>query len=332
MDLSCGFFHVIPVPCLKDNYAYLIADSDQGTAIIIDPSDSNTVLNVLQEKSLKPIAILNTHHHWDHTAGNTGLVQHYPGLSVYGSSTDFYGSNSSYARHTTHFVDDGHVLQLGRATLKVIETPCHTRGSVLFLLDLTKSLPFNIPESQKKASAIPSSWDPNAPCVFTGDTFMTAGCGRFFEAKSPYDMNLISTKTLGLIPKNANIFPGHEYAISNLTFASTMEPTNMAIQSKLSQAKQARELNIPLVPTSWTEECSYNPYLRLDSKHRSKELWDTILSKAESVCLPRSNRTILDAIKPDVLQHCAGLGLSGDIVDEVVAMGCLRALKDQFAQ
>ena len=61
------------VPCLKDNYAYLLADRQAGLCAVVDPSEPEPVKTALAREGLTLTHILNTHHHWDHTGGNLAL-------------------------------------------------------------------------------------------------------------------------------------------------------------------------------------------------------------------------------------------------------------------
>ena len=60
---------ITPIPCLSDNYAYIINDSDSKTIGVVDPSEARPVIAFLEEKNLKLNFILNTHHHFDHIGG-----------------------------------------------------------------------------------------------------------------------------------------------------------------------------------------------------------------------------------------------------------------------
>ncbi|GJW83685.1 probable hydroxyacylglutathione hydrolase 2, chloroplastic [Tanacetum coccineum] len=65
------------VPCLKDNYAYLLHDLDTGTVGVVDPSESLPIVDVLSRNNRNLNYILNTHHHFDHTGGNVDLKARY---------------------------------------------------------------------------------------------------------------------------------------------------------------------------------------------------------------------------------------------------------------
>lgn len=65
------------VPCLVDNYAYLLHDVNARVTAVVDPSAAGPVIRALNEKGLSLDFILNTHHHWDHTGGNVELKRKY---------------------------------------------------------------------------------------------------------------------------------------------------------------------------------------------------------------------------------------------------------------
>ncbi|KAJ1443893.1 Ribonuclease Z/Hydroxyacylglutathione hydrolase-like [Sesbania bispinosa] len=52
------------VPCLRDNYAYLLHDVNTGTMGVVDPSEAALIIDVLSQNH-------------DHTGGNTELKERY---------------------------------------------------------------------------------------------------------------------------------------------------------------------------------------------------------------------------------------------------------------
>ena len=54
------------IPCLKDNYAYIINDNISKTVGVVDPSEALPIISFLRKYNLKLNYILNTHHHFDH--------------------------------------------------------------------------------------------------------------------------------------------------------------------------------------------------------------------------------------------------------------------------
>ena len=75
------------IPCLQDNYSYLIIDKKNDIACVIDPSEADPIIKYLDNHKIKLKFILNTHHHYDHVGGNHKLKERY-GASVIGYKED----------------------------------------------------------------------------------------------------------------------------------------------------------------------------------------------------------------------------------------------------
>ena len=75
------------IPCLQDNYSYLIIDNEKQEACVVDPSEAKPIINYLNDKNIKLKYILNTHHHYDHVGGNTELKKKF-GSVVLGFNGD----------------------------------------------------------------------------------------------------------------------------------------------------------------------------------------------------------------------------------------------------
>ena len=73
---------ITPIPCLNDNYAYVINDKISKKVGVVDPSESLPVINFLKKNNLKLNYILNTHHHFDHIGGNIELKNLYNALFI----------------------------------------------------------------------------------------------------------------------------------------------------------------------------------------------------------------------------------------------------------
>src|SRR5258708_38023419 len=114
------------VPLLKDNYAYLLRDGDSGKTAIVDPSEAEPVLRLLDALGWRLDYILNTHHHPDHSGGNVGIKAR-TGATVVGPQAD---------RARIPAIDvalaDGEHFQLGTADAEVMDIPGHTRGHIAF--------------------------------------------------------------------------------------------------------------------------------------------------------------------------------------------------------
>lgn len=221
-----------PIPCLQDNYAYLLIDESTKQAALIDPVEPQNVLQVAKEANVNVSCLITTHHHPDHAGGNLVIASQLPAIPIYG------GDDRIDA--ISHKLDDKQSFKVGNLNVTPMYTPCHTKGSVSFYV------------------VDPST---NQKSVFTGDTLFIAGCGRFFEG-TPEEMHHSLISVLGKLPSDTQVFCGHEYTLSNLKFAAFVEPTNNEVQKKLEWAKTAK----CTVPSTIGEEWMINPFMRLNSK------------------------------------------------------------------
>jgi hydroxyacylglutathione hydrolase len=118
---------IIQIPLLRDNYGYLIICPKTNEAGIIDPSEAEPVLRRVEQEKVALTAILNTHHHRDHTGGNEGLLARHK-LKVYGHKND-----QGRIPGLTNGIDEGDEIQIGELRGKVLFIPGHTTGHVAYL-------------------------------------------------------------------------------------------------------------------------------------------------------------------------------------------------------
>ncbi|XP_031496679.1 hydroxyacylglutathione hydrolase cytoplasmic-like [Nymphaea colorata] len=226
---------ILHIPCLEDNYAYLIIDESSRDAAVVDPVEPEKVLKVADENGVVPKLVLTTHHHWDHAGGNEKIKKLVPGIRVFGGSLD-------NVKGCTDQVEHGDKISLGNeVNVLAFHTPCHTKGHISYFI------------SSKGED----------PAVFTGDTLFIAGCGKFFEGTAE-QMYQSLCKTLGSLPKTTRVYCGHEYTEKNLRFALTVEPENEQMKQKLAWVKHQREANQPTVPSTIEDEMGTNPFMRVD--------------------------------------------------------------------
>ena len=108
---------VIPVPCLSDNYAYLVV---QGRlAAVVDPSQADPVLRAIDEHRLKLAEIWLTHHHWDHVGGIEPLIEECPIEHVRGSR---YDAEHGRIPRQTDALADGDSFDFGGARVDITES------------------------------------------------------------------------------------------------------------------------------------------------------------------------------------------------------------------
>lgn len=228
---------IVQIPLLRDNYGYLLICQRTNTAGVVDPSEAEPVLRRVEQEKVALTAILNTHHHRDHTGGNEGLIAGRT-LEVYGHKTD-----QGRIPGLTRGVEEGDEIAIGEERGKVLFIPGHTTGHIAYLFGNN---------------------------LFCGDTLFTAGCGRLFEG-TPEQMHA-SLKKLMSLPDDTRVYCGHEYTESNLRFAITLEPKNHKLVSRFERVQALRARGTSTVPATMEEEKQTNPFLRWDSKELRESL------------------------------------------------------------
>ena len=222
---------VVQIPLLRDNYGYLVVCETTGEAAVVDPSEGEPVLRRAEKEKVRLKAILNTHHHRDHTGGNPFLLERLP-LEVYGHKVD-----QDRIPGMTHPLEDGDEITIGEIKAKVLFIPGHTRGHVAYLFGNK---------------------------LFCGDTLFVAGCGRLFEGTA--EQMLDSLSRLKALPGDTLVYCGHEYTEKNLQFALTVEPNNPKLAEKMQKVRALRANGVSTVPSTMAEEWETNPFFRWDSE------------------------------------------------------------------
>ncbi|MBB5187574.1 MULTISPECIES: hydroxyacylglutathione hydrolase [Zhongshania] len=219
---------ISPIPAFSDNYIWCVAHD--GEAIIVDPGDAAPVLKYLEEHQLKLSAILITHHHYDHVNGIELLSEHYPQAPVYGPNNECPG--------ITQRMSHGQALTLFGHRIEVIAVPGHTLDHIAYYI----------------SDCAPS------PLLFCGDTLFAGGCGRLFEGTA--EQMLESLGLISALPTNTAVYCAHEYTLSNLRFAQTVEPSNQDLEHRIADASRRRAEGLPTVPSKLALELLTNPFLR----------------------------------------------------------------------
>jgi len=218
---------LVTVPCLQDNYAFLLHDEATGATALVDAPEAAPIRAELDRRGWRLHDILITHHHADHVDGVADLRQ---GARVIGNAAD---------RHRLPPLDlevrPGDPLTVCGEAVEIIDTPGHTVGHVSFHF-------------------------PRSGLAFTADTLMALGCGRLFEgtAQQMWD----SLLKLRALPPDTTICSGHEYTLSNARFALSVDGGNPALQARAEAVRAARERGEPTVPSRLSDEIATNPFLR----------------------------------------------------------------------
>ena len=220
---------VTAVPCLSDNYLWLLQDQATRAVAICDPGEAGPAIAAVEKLSGRLDLILLTHHHGDHIAG-VGELQARFGGKIVGAAADAHR-----LPRLDQAVREGDTVMLGESRAAVIETPGHTVGHIAFHF-------------------------PDGHAVLCGDTLFSLGCGRLLEGNAA--QMFASLAKLAALPAETLVCCGHEYTLSNARFALTMEPNNAALRARAEQAKTQVAAGRFTVPTTMAEELAANPFLR----------------------------------------------------------------------
>lgn len=226
---------LIALTAFSDNYIWLLHDGQ--SALVVDPGDDAPVREALRAHGLTLRGILVTHHHQDHVGGVAALM---PLLSEDGQ---VFGPATERLPVAVQPLRGGDRIEVMGLAARVIDVPGHTAGHIAYVIE-------------HPGDAL------DTPLLFCGDTLFSAGCGRLFEG-TPAQM-LDSLQQLAALPPDTRVCCAHEYTLSNLRFARTVEPDNAAIAQHQAWSQARRDAHQPTLPSTLALELQINPFLRCD--------------------------------------------------------------------
>ena len=187
-------FESVIVGPLETN-CYLVYCPETLECAVVDPgAEAPKIVRLIASKGLQPVILLNTHGHIDHIGANKEIKEKFgiplcihrhdePLLTnVQQSELAFFlGAQDSPA--PDQYLEDGETIKVGQSSLRVIHTPGHSPGSVIFLGD---------------------------GFLLSGDTLFFGGVGRtdLPGGSWPELVDSIKTKIL-IMPDEMPVLPGH---------------------------------------------------------------------------------------------------------------------------
>lgn len=231
------------------NYSYLVSTQDKSESLLIDPAEPDEVWPMLDDQEKASIvAIVNTHHHYDHAGGNTQLLMNLrevvpnDRISVIGGSEE--------CPHVSEIPDHMQKFKFGKQMeVTCIRTPCHTQDSVCYYV---------------------KDRETNEQAIFTGDTLFTAGCGRFFEGTGEEMDNALNKYILRGVgePNWATtlVYPGHEYTMSNVKFVRSKIFKEVGQCPRFDELERyCQQHEVTTGAFTLADDMQFNPFMMIDN-------------------------------------------------------------------
>ena len=222
---------IVTVPCLDDNYAYIIHEKIEGKTCLVDAPESKPIINALNKKGWRLDKIFLTHHHADHVAGLEKIIENFP-AKICGAAADMERLPALDER-----LKQKDKFHLGKHEFAIMEVYGHTIGHIALY-------------SQEMSA------------IFSGDSLMTLGCGRLFEGNPKILWDTL--QKFCQLPPETKVYSGHEYGGKNARFAISVDPYNKKLQDRLIYIEELRAKNLPTVPTTIESELETNPFMRVN--------------------------------------------------------------------
>ena len=173
-----------------------------------------------------------THHHPDHIQGIPEVKKAFPNARITGPKKDA----ARLPALDTQVVEDDEI-RLGHSAARIIETPGHTSGHIVYHFG-------------------------DDDLLFAGDTLFALGCGRVIE--TPMNVMFDSLMKLANLPEETQVYCGHEYTLANAKFALTVDPQNSLLADRAKEVAATRAAGKATLPTTLGLELATNPFLRAE--------------------------------------------------------------------
>ena len=187
-------------PCQECTH---ILSDETGEAVIIDcgayyPNERRHLLEYIKKEQLRPVRLLLTHAHHDHVYGNDLIHEHFGLLPEVHEGDielmtvqlrqridEIYREYPYQLPMPAHYLTDDELIRFGHHELRVIHTPGHTPGSVIFYCEVEG-------------------------ITFSGDTLFYKGIGRSdLQGGNREELNASLKFITELLPDETIIYPGH---------------------------------------------------------------------------------------------------------------------------
>ena len=232
-------FELITIPCLSDNYAFILYNAENRSAFLVDAPEADPINEVLSKNNLNLEKIFLTHHHADHIDGLDKILEKHSAVTI-GAKADIHRLPK-----LDEYVEAGDLFLFQGLAGKIFDVSGHTIGHIALYISAQNIL-------------------------FSGDSLMALGCGRLFEGSAEQMWHSLSQ--LLSLPDSTQICSGHEYTENNASFALSIDPKNHDLVKRSKQVKLERSKGLFTVPSELGLEKKTNPFLRPFDKNIRENL------------------------------------------------------------
>ena len=232
-------FELITIPCLSDNYAFILYNVENRSAFLVDAPEADPINEVLSKNNLNLEKIFLTHHHADHIDGLDKILEKHSAVTI-GAKADIHRLPK-----LDEYVEAGDLFLFQGQAGKIFDVSGHTIGHLALYISAQNIL-------------------------FSGDSLMALGCGRLFEGSAEQMWHSLSQ--LLSLPDSTQICSGHEYTENNASFALSIDPKNHDLVKRSKQVKLERSKGLFTVPSELGLEKKTNPFLRPFDKNIRENL------------------------------------------------------------
>ena len=216
------------------NFNYLVACSETGEALAIDPLDHKKCLAAAGANGWRITQVLNTHEHGDHIGGNRAVI------AATGAKLLAHANAKDKIPGIDRGLGAGDVIRVGTTVeLEALDTPGHTMSHICLLSHTDQ------------------------PALFCGDTLFNAGAGNCHGGGHPHALYKTFASQLARLPDGTLVYPGHDYIANNLGFTLDREPDNARARALLDEVAD-QDPGRALVSTLGLEK-EINAFFRLHS-------------------------------------------------------------------
>jgi hydroxyacylglutathione hydrolase len=226
---------VVTLRALSDNYIFLILNDTAPELAVVDPGEAVPVIRYLQDSGRRLTAILNTHHHGDHTGGNRELLKHFPDIPVFGGEGD-----KGRIPGQSGFLKEADEIVICGEKARILEVPGHTKAHIAYYF------------------AFDGGGD-----LFSGDTVFGGTIGNLFEGTP--EVMFQSIQKIRALPLHTRIWCSHEYTLQYVRESCSIDPENALLKKRLEALEAGAFSGKPTVPLLLEEECATNPFFRWDA-------------------------------------------------------------------